>query len=132
KMRAPRSLTKAQQKAVGKMLQRFGSHESVLFTISDVDPEIAGIMRDISWSFVDGHWKSGFDRFPPYPPTYLRAPMTGILLLVSPAGNRNVIAAAYALRGMLCQDDLEPLVSQAFVGTYPPKDDRLGVVIYGK
>jgi len=133
KMRAPRLLGSTRQAEIAEKLRPFGAHESVLFEISDIDGEIAGITRDISKALSSAGWKAGFDRWPPTPPEWLRAPGQGILILVSPAApDQTVLPAAKALVGALRSEGLQAELSQAFVGPEPPVDNRIRVVVYSK
>ena len=133
KMRAPRLLGSTRQAEIAEKLRPFGAHESVLFEISDIDGEIVGITRDISKALSSAGWKAGFDRWPPTPPEWLRAPGQGILILVSPAApDQTVLPAAKALVGALRSEGLQAELSQAFVGPEPPVDNRIRVVVYSK
>ena len=133
RMRAPRSLSDRQRIALSETLKRFGRHEAVLFEISDVDPELAGITRDLSRALAGAGWKAEFDRWPPFPPMELRAPATGILLLISPLpSNKEILKAVTIMASMLRTDGLEAQISQAFIGPAPPPDNRLKIVVYAK
>jgi hypothetical protein len=132
-MRAPRSLSESKQKMIAATLKPFGTHECVFYEVSDVDPEIAGITVDLSKACAFANWKSGFETYPPNPPMWLRAPGRGILILVSPgATDKTVLPAAEAFKVMLKSEGLDVELSQAFVGPYPPADDRLRIVVYVK
>ena len=101
-MRAPRLLGGTRQAEIAKKLRTSGAHEAVLFEISDIDGEIAGITRDLSKALSSAGWKAGFDRWPPTPPESLRAPGQGILVLVSPASpDQSVLPAAKVLVDLL-------------------------------
>jgi hypothetical protein len=133
KMRAPRSITETQKEETATELRQFGAQEATLFEVSEVDPEIAGITRDLSKTFALAGWKSGFSSWPPTPPLYLRTPMTGILVIVSPAApGKNVLPAAKALVLELQKEGLEADLSQAFVGPYAPVDNKFTIVVYTK
>jgi len=133
KMRAPRLLGSTRQAEIANKLRTFGAHETVLFEISDIDGEIAGITRDVSKALSSAGWKSGFDRWPPMPPEWLRAPSQGILVLVSPAApDQTALPAAKALVDALRSEGLQADLSQAFVGPEPPADNRIRVVVYSK
>jgi hypothetical protein len=134
KMRAPRSLTIAQQSAIAEKLKSFGpSHEAVFFEVSDVDPEIAGITADLGKAAALAGWKSGIEGIPPTPPLWLRAPDKGILILISPvAPDKSVLPAAQVLVSMLLEYGLAARLSQGYVGSSPPLDNRIKVVVYVK
>jgi hypothetical protein len=132
-MRAPRLLSGTRQEEISKRLRTFGAHETVLFEISDIDGEVAGITRDLSKAISSAGWKAGFDRWPPTPPESLRAPGQGILLLVSPAApDQTVLPAAKALLDALRSEGLQADLSQAYVGPEPPIDNRIRIVVYSK
>jgi hypothetical protein len=132
-MRAPRLLGGTRQAEIAKKLRTFGAHETVLFEISDIDGEIAGITRDLSKALSSAGWKAGFDRWPPTPPESLRGPGQGILVLVSPAApDQTVLPAAKVLVDALRNEGLQAELSQAFVGPEPPVDNRIRVVVYSK
>jgi hypothetical protein len=132
-MRAPRLLGGTRQAEIVNKLRSFGAHETVLFEMSDIDGEIAGITRDISKALSSAGWKAGFDRWPPTPPEWLRAPGQGILVLVSPAApDQTVLPAAQALVEALRNAGLQAEMSQAFVGPEPPVDNRIRIVVYSK
>jgi hypothetical protein len=132
-MRAPRLLGGTRQAEIVNNLRTFGAHETILFEISDIDGEIAGITRDISKALSSAGWKAGFDRWPPTPPEWLRAPGQGILVLVSPAApDQTVLPAAKELVDALRSEGLQADLSQAFVGPEPPVDNRIRVVVYSK
>jgi hypothetical protein len=134
KMREPRHLTEVQQKELGSLIGRFGRHEAVFFQISDIDPEVNGLMTDLSRGFGwYSQWKSGIDRWPPLAPEPLfRNPDKGILVWTSSAANQEVLNAADAVTDFLKKHELECRTSHAFTGPYPRKDDRMFVIVYGK
>lgn len=132
-MRAPRLLGGTRQEEIAKKLRTFGAHETVLFEISDIDGEVAGITRDLSKAISSAGWKAGFDRWPPTPPEWLRGPSQGILLVVSPAApDQTVLPAAKALLAALRSEGLQADLSQAYVGPAPPMDSRISIVVYSK
>ena len=132
-MRAPRLLGGTRQEEIAKRIRTLGTHETVLFEISDIDGEVAGITRDLSKAISSAGWKAGFDRWPPTPPEWLRAPGQGILLLVSPAApDQTVLPAAKALLDALRSEGLQADLSQAYVGPEPPIDNRIMIVVYSK
>lgn len=132
-MRAPRLLGATRQEEIAKKLRAFGAQNTVLFEISDIDGEVAGITRDLSKAISSAGWKAGFDRWPPTPPEYLRTPGQGILILVSPAApDQTVLPAAKALLDALRSEGLQADLSQAYVGPEPPVDNRIRIVVYSK
>jgi len=132
-MRAPRRLSEAQQREIANRLKPFGPHKIVFFEINDVDPEIAGITRDLSKACAIPGWYSGSDWQSPSLPESLRAPMTGILVLVSPnAPDKTVLPTAKMLVSLLKGDNLEVELSTAFVGPSSPVDNRVKIVVYSK
>jgi hypothetical protein len=132
-MRAPRLLGSARQAEIADKLRPFGGHEAVFFEASDIDAEIAGITGDLSKALASAGWKAGFDRWPPTPPESLRAPANGILIVVSPAApDPTVLPSAKTLLDSLRHDGLHVELSLAFVGPFPPVDNRIKVVVYAK
>lgn len=132
-MRAPRLLGGTRQEEIANKIRAFGAQETVLFEISDIDGEVAGITRDLSKAMSSAGWKAGFDRWPPTPPESLRAPSQGILILVSPAApDQTVLPAAKALLDALRSEGLQADLSQAYVGPEPPIDNRIRIVVYSK
>jgi hypothetical protein len=133
RMRASRSLNKVQREAIQKKLQPFGPHKVYLYLINDIDPEIAGIAVDISKACALPGWFSGFDSLPPNPPSWMRVPTRGIVVLISPAApDKTVLLVGKTLVSMLEEYGMEAELSQTFVGPYPPISDRINVIVYTK
>jgi hypothetical protein len=132
-MQASRALSSVQQKEISTKLEPFGAQNAVLFEASDVDPEIAGITVDISKALAGAGWTAGFDRYPPTPPMELRAPATGVLIVVSTgAPDKRVLSAANVLVDSLRANGIIADLSTGWVGPYPPVDNRVKIVVYTK
>jgi hypothetical protein len=134
-MRAPRTLTEAQQSSIAERLKSFGRHEMYVYPLSDVDPEIAKIAVDLTKVCSRAGWSyCGFDPavWPAVPQTF-RSPDEGILIVVSPAApDPTVKPAADLLASMLHDEGLQARVSTAFSSPQPPADNRLKVYVYTK
>jgi hypothetical protein len=133
-MRAPRRLSEAQQQEISAKLKPFGPHELMFFRINEVDPEIMGISRDLSKACAIPGWYSGFAPSGTTSPSeLLRAPLTGILVVVSPnAPDKTTLPTAKTLVCLLSNDNLEVELSTAFVGPSAPVDNRITIIVYSK
>jgi len=134
KMSADRSLSKAEQDEIQERLKPFGSHMIIFFMVDDLDPEIIGIVRDLSKACALPGWYSGFDPSGVTKPLDgLEAPLRGILVLVSPrAPDKTTLPMAKTLVSLLQNDDLEVELSTAFIGPFPPIDNRVRIIVYSK
>jgi hypothetical protein len=132
---APRSLNEAQQASIAERLRSFGKHEMFVYPISDIDPEVGGISRDLSKVCSRADWSyCGFDpSFWPAVPQLFRSPQRGLLILVSPAApDPTVKPAADMLASELRNEGMQAVVSTAFSGPQPAPDNHLRVFVYMK